>query len=94
MKQIYLNYFLFFGLGILITALVISVYEEPGRKITFLPRLEIQDNFLPFLKISGSYVKENGDLRIISLECRIDMNTCTESSVFCFAGWDNWDGST
>ena len=82
MKKSYIKYLVFFVLGVLSAILVTHVYEGPGRKITFLQSFEINDSFLPYLKIHGTYVDRSNDLNIVSLECNLSVNTCTESSVF------------
>ncbi len=73
---------MFFALGVLTTILVIHVYQAPGRKITLLQNFEINDSFPPYLNIHGTYVNRNDDLHIVSLECNVSVDTCTESSVF------------
>lgn len=64
------------------TILVSRIYQDSGRKITFLQNFEINESVPPLLNIHGTYIDRSNDLNIVSLECNISVNTCTESSVF------------
>ena len=71
-----------FVLGILVVFLYRGDASSGGKKITYLQEFEISDYSPEMILVKGSYVDSSNDLNLVSLECILTSNTCTETMVF------------
>jgi hypothetical protein len=69
-------------LAILLVPRALHLLNNQSLKITYLQEFEIADYSPELIAVKGTYTDSVGSVNIVSLECRLLLDTCTEVLVF------------